>query len=97
MTLTNVIFELDAQSVVDAIHGPGEDITEFGLLIKECSSVLSEGLFSFQLARRQVNRVAHCLARVSRFNASHTFCFEAPRCICDCEMLAEDCAGISIS
>ncbi|XVF57439.1 hypothetical protein PTKIN_Ptkin06aG0205400 [Pterospermum kingtungense] len=67
MELSNVICELDAQCVVDSIHGTNEDVTEFGLLIKECRSVLADvGNFSLQFVRH-ANRVAHTLVRVSRF------------------------------
>ncbi|XP_075507369.1 uncharacterized protein LOC142544190 [Primulina tabacum] len=49
MNLTNVIFELDAKNVVDAINSPADDATEFGSLVHQCKLLLNQGTaFSVQ-------------------------------------------------
>lgn len=66
LQLTNVIFELDAKLVVDAIHANVPDFSEFGSIIPECRKLLfNHPNFLVKFVRRQANVVAHSLARVA--------------------------------
>ncbi|XVF85330.1 hypothetical protein PTKIN_Ptkin17bG0109100 [Pterospermum kingtungense] len=87
---------MDAKVVVDAIRNGGEDDTEFGLLIRECRSCLDkEEFFSLCFVKRQVNQVAHTLARASRFYTSPYVSFEAPSCLG--ALLDDDCNDFALS
>ncbi|EEF37986.1 hypothetical protein RCOM_0703970 [Ricinus communis] len=69
LELQNVIFDVDAEAVVDVIQSRSSDVSEFGVFIKDCLSFLADNL-SFQVwfVKQQANVVAHKLAR-----ASHLF------------------------
>ncbi|RWR76746.1 LINE-1 reverse transcriptase isogeny [Cinnamomum micranthum f. kanehirae] len=70
MGMDNVIFEMDAQEVVHAMKNSRSDISEFGSIIQACISLLSTGNFHVDFIKRQVNEVAHALARASHSHAS---------------------------
>jgi hypothetical protein len=59
--LNNIIFNLDAKSVVDSFNKTTHDLSYFGFIIKDCKSCLlslcSNSLVEF--FRRQVNMIAH--------------------------------------
>ncbi|KAK6145715.1 hypothetical protein DH2020_022535 [Rehmannia glutinosa] len=77
--LQNVIFEMDAKIVVDALKKTDTDLSEFGKIIHQCVSLLSfEPHFSVQQVRRQANMVAHAITRVAIFHASPTTWVEPP-------------------
>nr|DAD25261.1 TPA_asm: hypothetical protein HUJ06_026725 [Nelumbo nucifera] len=66
MDIQNVVFETDALIVWKALRAPASDLSEFGSLVHECSSLLQQGVnFSVACVKRQANTVAHSLARAS--------------------------------
>ncbi|KAK6141886.1 hypothetical protein DH2020_024364 [Rehmannia glutinosa] len=74
-----VIFELDVKGVVDAIRNHENARTEFGRQIRASQlRLVSEPKFSVQYVCRQVNIVAHVLARASYSYASPTTWVEPP-------------------
>ncbi|CAN0841413.1 Transposon TX1 uncharacterized 149 kDa protein [Linum grandiflorum] len=74
LELDCVIFESDAQSVVEAIgREQCEDRREFGDIIRRCHSIIrSKPGYSVRFVRRDCNQVAHVLAQQSRFLGSPT-------------------------
>ena len=59
-----VIFELDSLQIVHALQKRVADVSEFGVLIKDCLSLLQGATyFSVAFTKRQNNVVAHILAR----------------------------------
>ena len=59
-----VIFETDSLQVVQALHNRVADFSEFGVLIKDCLSLLQgEPYFAVAFNKRQNNVVIHILAR----------------------------------
>ncbi|XP_075475775.1 uncharacterized protein LOC142511746 [Primulina tabacum] len=82
MNLTNVIFELDAKNVVDAIKSPDNDTTEFGSLVHQCKHLLNQGTsFSIQFAYRQANVTANTLAKAVHCYASPSIYFKSSSCL----------------
>lgn len=76
---TNVVFESDAKVVVDAVKSNEEDRTEFGSIIGQCQSLLrQQTAFSVGYVKRQVNEVAHVLARRSHFSSCRVVSFAIP-------------------
>nr|DAD26250.1 TPA_asm: hypothetical protein HUJ06_027718 [Nelumbo nucifera] len=66
MDIQNVVFETDALVVWKALRAPASDLSEFGSLVHECSSLLQQGInFSVACVKRQTNTVTHSLARTS--------------------------------
>ncbi|XP_075479010.1 uncharacterized protein LOC142519880 [Primulina tabacum] len=93
MELANVIFELDAKNVVDAIKNPTDDDTEFGFIVRQCKSLLNQGTsFSVQFVYRQANAAAHAMARAAHLYASPSTYFEIPHCLI--EHLDESCSSL---
>ncbi|XVE77806.1 hypothetical protein DITRI_Ditri13aG0092000 [Diplodiscus trichospermus] len=76
MGFKDVTFETDAQVVVHAIKTPNIDLSEFGSLISARISKLNIEYISF--ARRQANKVAHALDRVTCSYANPTICMIIP-------------------
>ena len=71
MEFSQVLFELDAKGVVDAIANTDQDLSKFGSLLHHCRILLCESSgFKICYARRQANVVAHTIARASHFDAS---------------------------
>jgi len=72
LQLINVDFELDVKKVVDYFHRGSNDVSEFGAILEECKRCRklyfenSKVGFSW----RQVNEIAHTLARETLFLAS---------------------------
>ncbi|CAN1187506.1 hypothetical protein LINPERHAP2_LOCUS38769 [Linum perenne] len=63
-----VAFETDAQTVAHLLQARGEDWTEFGEMMRSCCAVLDRNPdFKVSFIGRGCNRVAHALARSSRF------------------------------
>ncbi|KAK6125469.1 hypothetical protein DH2020_040802 [Rehmannia glutinosa] len=74
---SNVIFEVDANGVVDALQSNEEIWNEVGRIIRSSKAILeSEPSYKVQFVYRQANVVAHVLARVSTSYASHTIWVE---------------------
>jgi ribonuclease HI len=64
--ISQVVFESDAKSVVDALHYYRGGNSEFSLLIGHINNLLlSSPNFSVKFIKRQANMVAHTLARVA--------------------------------
>ncbi|XVF47679.1 hypothetical protein PTKIN_Ptkin03bG0129800 [Pterospermum kingtungense] len=73
------MFELDAKVVVDIVVRKSADFSKFGLIIMHCRSLMREAtLCSVVFAKRQANKVAHYLARVSRFHKNPCNWFKPP-------------------
>ncbi|GAU50981.1 hypothetical protein TSUD_238540 [Trifolium subterraneum] len=66
-----VIFESDCQQIVNALRHDYLYANELGTLLSTCNSLLnSNANYNIAYVRRQVNRVAHNLARASLFQSS---------------------------
>lgn len=74
-----VLFEPDSKSIVDALSLPVCNVTELGNILARCKALLSTHTnFKLVFARRQINRIAHSLARASlSFTSPHIF-YSAP-------------------
>ena len=82
MGFSQLLFELDTKSVVDAIATTNQDLSEFGSLVHYCRILLCESSgFKICYARRQANVVAHTIARASHFHASPIMFTYPPYCI----------------
>ncbi|XVF75285.1 hypothetical protein PTKIN_Ptkin13bG0174900 [Pterospermum kingtungense] len=74
-----VHFETDAKYAVDAIHGEQQDHSEYGSLISECRSLLTnDDGFSVHFVRRQANEITHTLVKLSCFLTSSVLWREPP-------------------
>jgi ribonuclease HI len=80
--ITNVIFETDSKSVVDATHLLRSGSSEYSLLINHVISFLRcNPNFKVKFIRRQANTVTHVLARTAiSWARRHTF-ETLPTCI----------------
>jgi hypothetical protein len=65
--LNNVVFELDSKHVVDNFKNNRRDESVFGDIIKDCKNVFYSYFTNshVEFIRRQVNEVAHSLAKVA--------------------------------
>ncbi|KAK2362458.1 hypothetical protein QL285_087521 [Trifolium repens] len=77
-----VIFEMDCKMVVDDVHKYKPNRSEYGSIIRNCRTLLSNySDFVVDFARRQANGSAHAFAKAVLSHASHiTFNF-IPHCI----------------
>jgi len=78
-----VDFETDSKLTVDAFLSDRNDTSEFGCIITSCRSLFNS-LFSnsrVNFVRRQVNGVAHALARDTTLLASPVVYYDIPNCI----------------
>ncbi|XVF87254.1 hypothetical protein PTKIN_Ptkin18bG0104100 [Pterospermum kingtungense] len=74
-----VIYETDAQVVVQAIKNSMADTTEFGSIIQNCKTLLySKPMSKVMFTRRDANGVAHVLARQSLSCVNPTINTSAP-------------------
>ena len=73
--LQKVCFEVDALMVISGLVKRQIDLSEFGLLLQDCSSLLDSRLdFSINHVKRQANGCAHSLARAAlNYAWSHIF------------------------
>ncbi|CAN0916153.1 Putative ribonuclease H protein At1g65750 [Linum grandiflorum] len=79
-----VIFESDAQVVVDELGREVEDRREFGDIIRRCRSILlSKPGYSVCFVRRDGNQVAHRLAQQARVLASPSVGETIPHFLCN--------------
>jgi ribonuclease HI len=80
--ISNVIFEADAKSVVDAIQFFHGGNSEFSLLVAQINNFLcSDQNFVVKFIKRQANMVAHSLARAVISWASRCIFYNLPTCI----------------
>jgi len=80
--LSKVRIELDRKLVVDSIFDRTNNQSEFGNIIHMCRSLLQQfSNFKISFVRRQVNYVAHGLARESKLYARHHIFDSIPSCI----------------
>jgi ribonuclease HI len=80
--ITNVVFETDSKSVVDAIHHLRDGSSEFNFLICHIISILRcNPNFMVKFIKRQTNMVAHVLARTAISWASRRTFETLPICI----------------
>lgn len=76
--------------MVDAVKSKVVDRSEFRSIIDACCSLLSqESSYEVRFIRRQVNMVAHTLARAANSYASPFVAFDSPSFISD--VLIHDC------
>ncbi|XVE53306.1 hypothetical protein DITRI_Ditri02bG0193500 [Diplodiscus trichospermus] len=65
-----VIFELDAKTIVEAVKANTEDVTEYGHTIESCKLLLQlEPNFPTSFVRRHARKIVHVIARESYFYA----------------------------
>ncbi|XP_060959468.1 uncharacterized protein LOC133030669 [Cannabis sativa] len=78
--ITDVEIETDSLVTVQAINGSVQMPSQFGLLIQDCRSLLSELQDVFiSFVKRSANRAVHCIARQSCFMSDCMFDeFSAP-------------------
>jgi ribonuclease HI len=63
---SHVVFETDSKCVVDAINHFRGGISEFSLLVSNINNTLSRNQnFVIKFVKRQVNMIAHTLARAA--------------------------------
>jgi len=87
LRLSDVHIELDFKLVVDSICDKNNNQAEFGNIIADCRSLLQQfANFKISFVRRQVNVVAHSLARVSILHARHHVFDLIPSCITNLAM-----------
>jgi ribonuclease HI len=80
--ISNVIFETDSKSVVDAIHYSHGGNSEFSLLVYHINNLLSFCQnFVVKFVKRQANMVAHTLARAAISWPSRCIFDSLPICI----------------
>lgn len=62
----NVIFETDSRSLVNTLYSTTTPLNNFGDLVIQCKNILlSNHDFVVSFVRRQVNKVAHSIARAA--------------------------------
>jgi len=82
IALDKVAFETDCQVVVNALLNNSLFVNELGSLLSNCRTLLSSSAsYTLAFIRRQANRVAHNLARVSILHASPSIFNHPPYCI----------------
>lgn len=80
--LQQVLFETDSKLVVDALSSRVEDLSEFGSIVSSCKKILESNLsFTVKHVRRDVNFVAHRLARVAKHYSNPHVWVEPPDCV----------------
>ena len=70
-----VIFEVDEKCILDSLKDGHSGRSEYGSIVSSCRDLLSlEESFSVQFSHRQVNVLAHALAKTScQFLSSHSW------------------------
>lgn len=82
LQLEDVVFEMDAKTVADSVKSCTEDLTDFGIIIKQCRDILSvEPNYVVEFVRRQANVVAHAFAKAATSYASPYIFESIPTCI----------------
>jgi len=83
MQMDNIDFEVDSKFTKDAFTARRDDISEFWHIV-EASRSMFHSKFSnsrVEFVRRQVNVVAHTLAREATLLASDVVYYDIPNCI----------------
>lgn len=94
MELDRVVIEVDTKIVVDAVNSSKQDISIFGDNITKCRVLLIEcSNFSVSFIYRNVIKLTHRLARMSRNLSSSSFWVEPPNVV---DNLLEDFCTCSI-
>jgi ribonuclease HI len=79
---SNIVFESDSKSVVDAVHKNHHGISEFNSIISSITSILHYYTnYEVKFTKRQANMAAHMLARAACSWSSRMFFNCIPRCI----------------
>lgn len=79
LELVNMIFELDAKGVVDAIKYSVDDFIEFRSTVRHFNYLLGQRTsLSVQFSYRQANVAVRALARAARSYTSPSVYFETP-------------------
>lgn len=69
--MSNVIFETDAKSSIDAIFSTKSDVSEFGSLISSYKAIVDqEQTFQVCHVKRQANNTAHLVDKATCYLAS---------------------------
>ena len=64
--MVNVVFEIDAQSIVKALPSCSTDTSYSGMILQDCNAFLSAiGAAHLVFVKRYANMVAHSLARAA--------------------------------
>jgi hypothetical protein len=83
ITLGPIDFELDAKEVVDSLSSARQDVTKFGMIIRNYKTIIEQCYvnFSVEFMRRHPNEAAHRLAKEATSSASFQILVEIPDCI----------------
>jgi hypothetical protein len=78
--LDHIDFALDSETITKAFHHHQPDISEFGQVMADARRLFSSSFTNSRVEfnRRQVNEVAHVLARVAPFSSSFTIYIDVP-------------------
>jgi ribonuclease HI len=80
--LQNVIIELDAKAIVDAVHGQKEARTPWGVIATQCAEWVKENEgIAVVWTRRNGNKVAHELAKWAGVEPNREWNSNLPYCI----------------
>jgi hypothetical protein len=79
MNLEHIVFESDAQTVVDAVHMRRGRCSEFSMIIPTIKNLLNlHSNFEVKFVKRQANSVAHVLDKAANFWARHRIFYLIP-------------------
>ena len=82
MGFSSVVFEMNANTIVNAFHSSQTDESEFGIAIQDCRFLCQQGVqFSVCFVRRQANKAAHARVRESYALAYPFYYVLPPDCI----------------
>ncbi|KAK2375736.1 hypothetical protein QL285_076606 [Trifolium repens] len=81
--LHNMDFEMDSKRVVDCLYSDIVNVSELGAIINDCRHILATDFVNshVKFIWRQVNEVAHFVARVAPLLASFHIFSDIPTCI----------------
>jgi len=83
LQLDIVEFEIDSKIVVDSLYDSKSGVPNYSVVINDCRRLLAFGLVTsdVRFIRRQVNEVAHCLAKAAPCHASFYIHVRMSSCI----------------
>jgi len=83
LNLGPIDFEMDAKIMVDSFLSSRHDVTEFGIIIQNCKTLLRHYYenSTVEFVRRQTNEVVHKLAKAALLSTSLQVLFKIPDCI----------------
>jgi hypothetical protein len=78
-----VVFSLDAKSIVDSFNMCTHDRTELGSILSNCRSMISSLCNNsyVEFIRREANMIAHNLSKAAMYNANSQVYHDIPMCI----------------